>query len=52
MTFIPRAKRTEHRTLEKRVFRIETILWVLFLMEGVPKAVDLIPVVSALISGG
>ena len=38
--------------LDRRMFRVETLVWLLFIINGVKGATDLVPLVSALLSGG
>ena len=42
----------ERQKFEKRLFRVESILWVLLAINGLKGGAELIPVISALLSGG
>lgn len=38
--------------LEKRMLRVEAVVWVLLAINGLKGGADLLPIVSALLSGG
>ena len=38
--------------LERRMYRVEAIVWLLLIISGTKGATELIPVISALLSGG
>lgn len=38
--------------LEKRLYRVEAIVWILLAINGLKGGAELLPVVSALLSGG